>query len=575
MLTVKLNGTPIQGRIEGLENFTVTYDRDSETGRTQKAYTNELEFYDDGFDIIYPLLVASPTGLSTSINVEIWDDCCNSPIYRNLIIRGDMVDYCQNDCFVKARLTREDPDELIYRCLNKYEISSNRNGYFNTPPSGQPKFPLVAYCNELRPNWLMWVLIILALFFGSAYKSIFPILFGLLSLVSLFLLGICFSLRRIENLLNSFVPGNPVNITPPLCDQILQDPTYLLDELKEIYDLLIQNFIGCGRKHPTPLYRQYVENACQICGINQFNSSILNDPNSEYYNALYFNAPADAGDRQAIGYISENRPTATMSAWLDTISKDFNARWWIDNGQLYFERKDYLLNQPSIYDAVVNQETGDIIDGICFSYNDGKLFASIKVEATMDALDDVGNEDRNRYTVYFDYGSNPNWENANKKQLSYAPARFRNDGVEFDVLSYFGNSKFVNFLFGGQLTGTDEYLLMAKGTASSPKMLIWDGQSYTTAIVRKYNGVQNMPAMVNSGQSDLYDKFHRIDDPNINPFRFWDANLTVRMSCQLAQVLNVNRTIKMRTPYGAVVNARIKNITADFGSREIRFQTEF
>jgi hypothetical protein len=421
----------------------------------------------------------------------------------------------------------------------------------------------------------MAYLIVLGIFFGFVYKSIFITLFGLIASISLVLIGICGALKGIEKFINWFVPGNPFDCTPPVCDQILQDPTYLLDGLKEIYDSLLQSFIGCGRKHPTPLYRQYIENACQICGINQFNSSILNDPNSEYYNALYFNAPADAGDRQAVGYISENRPTATMSSWLDIIAKDFNARWWISQNQLYFERKDFFLSQPVIYDAVVNASTGDILEGVCFSYNEGKLFSSIKVEAVMDALDDVGNEDRNRYTVYIDFGSNPNWEGANKKALSYSPARFRNDGVEFDVLSFFGNSKFVNFLFGGQLTGTDQYLLMAKGTASNPKMLIWDGQSYTDAIIRKYNGVQNMPAMVNSGQSDLYDKFHRIDDPNQNPFRFWNAEFTIRANCQLVQQLDVNRTVRLSTPYGAVVNARINQINANLGERTIQFTCEF
>jgi hypothetical protein len=575
MLHIKINGTPIQGRIEGLEDFTLNYSRDSETGRTQKSYTNQLKFYDDGFAIIYPLMVANPNGLNQSATVEVWDDCCNAPVYRDLIIRGDMVDFCANDCFVTCRLTRQDPDDLIYQCLNKYEISSNKNGYFNQPPSGQPKFPLVVYCNELRPNWLMAYLIVLGIFLGFVYKSIFITLFGLIVSISLILIGICASLKAIEKFINWFVPGNPFDCTPPVCDQILQDPTFLLNELKEIYDLLIQNFIGCGRKHPTPLYRQYIENACQICGINQFNSSILNDPNSEYYNALYFNAPADAGDRQSVGYISENRPTAIISSWLDTIAKDFNARWWISQNQLYFERKDFFLSQPVIYDAVVNASTGDILEGVCFTYNEGKLFSSIKVEALMDALDDVGNEDRNRYTVYFDYGSNPNWEGANKKALSYSPARFRDDGVEFDVLSFFGNSKFVNFLFGGQLTGTDQYLLMSKGTASNPKMLIWDGQSYTDAIIRKYNGVQNMPAMVNSGQSDLYDKFHRIDDPNQNPFRFWNAEFTVRANCQLVQQLDVNRTVRLSTPYGAVVNARINQINANLGERTIQFTCEF
>jgi hypothetical protein len=575
MLQVKINGQPITGRIEGLEDFTLNYSRDSETGRTQKSYTNQLKFYDDAFNIIYPLMVANPNGLNQSANVEIWDDCCNAPVYRDLIIRGDMVDFCTGDCFVTARLTRQDPDELIYQCLNKYEISSNKNGYFNHQPNNQPKFPLVVYCNELRPNWLMAVM--LSIVFFNLYIGITFIgfLIPVIAVIIINLFLICSALRGIENLLNSLVPGNPVNITPPFCDQTIQDPLFIIQEAKSFVDRIIENFIGCGRKHPTPLYRQYVENACQICGINQFNSSILNDPNSEYYNALYFNAPADAGSRSAVGYISENRPTATMSSWLDTIAKDFNARWWISQNQLYFERKDYFLNQPVIYDADINQETGDILEGVCFTYNEGKLFSSIKIEATMDALDDVGNEDRNRYTVYFDYGSNPNWEGANKKMLSYSPARFRNDGIEPDILTNFSTLPFANQLFLGNFAQYSRALLMAKGTASNPKMLIWDGQSYTDATIKIYNGVQNMPAMVNSGQSDLYDKFHRIDDPNINPFRFWNAELTVRANCQLVQQLDVNRTVRLRTPYGAIVNARINQINANLGERTIQFTCEF
>jgi hypothetical protein len=78
--------------------------------------------------LIYPILVSSPTGLSNVVNVEVWDDCCNTPVVRNFIIGGDAVDYCDNDCFVTCRLTRQDQEELIYQCLNKYEISSNRNG---------------------------------------------------------------------------------------------------------------------------------------------------------------------------------------------------------------------------------------------------------------------------------------------------------------------------------------------------------------------------------------------------------------------------------------------------------------
>jgi len=574
MIQIKLNGIPITGRIEGLESFTATYSRDSETGRTQKTYTNELAFYDDGFDIIYPILVSSPTGLSNVVNVEVWDDCCNTPVVRNFIIGGDAVDYCDNDCFVTCRLIRKDPDELIYECLQNYQISDNRNNYFYYDPNGQPKFPLVPYCNELRPNWLMRIIIIAALSLVILTKgvlfTILPIIAFLISAVFI----ICAILTVIENAIN-LIPTVNVNLTPAYCNQIISDPFSFFTDLKNLADSLIQNFVGCGRKHPTPLYRQYFENACQICGINQFNSSIFNNPASEYWNAMYFFAPADPGSRNPTAIIQENRPTMTMDSWFTQVARDFNSRWWISGGQLYFERLDYYLQQPPLYDAVANAETGDILEGVCFTYNEGRQYQSININCQMDAIDDLCNEDKLRYNYFRNYGTNQVWQGTQEVMLSYAPARFRNDGVEPDVLSEFGQIPLINWLFNGQLNGTDEYLLMSKGTTTSPKLLIWDGQSYTTAIIKKYNGVQNMPAMVSSSGFDLYARFWQINTPTQNPFRYWNATFTVRMSCDLARQLDVNRTVRLKTPYGAIVNARIKEITADFGNRQITFQTEF
>lgn len=598
MLQVKINGTPITGRIEGLEDFTLNYSRDSETGRTQKSYTNQLKFYDDAFNIIYPLMVANPNGLNQSANVEIWDDCCNAPVYRDLIIRGDMVDFCTGDCFVTARLTRQDPDELIYQCLNKYEISDNRNGYFyydyNTNGS---KFPLVTYCNELRPDWVHVVLYNLGsilLFIGYA---IFPALAVIFAVITIFFISICGVLRGLESIINGLLPGNPVDLTPPACDQLFDDPGFLFQGYNKLLDNLAENFIGCGRKHPTPLYRQYIENACQICGINQFNSSILNDPNNEYWNALYFFAPAEKGKRNPTVYTQANRPTAKMSLWLDTIAKDFNARWWISQGQLYFERKDFYLSQPPIYDADINQETGDILEGVCFTYNEGKLNASMKIDCVMDALDDVGNEARLAYVRYQDFiPPNNNFEGMLEKSLSYAPARFLFDPIAESIMT---NIRVTGLPFVALLLpNLNQYtraLLMAKDTASAPKMLIWDGQNREEAYVKFYApngsfpGYPNVPAHVSKkylptnsqtynpvvNVPDMYDNFHIIDDPYQNPFRFWNAELTVRANCQLVQQLDVNRTVRLRTPYGAIVNARINQINANLGERTIQFTCEF
>jgi len=596
MIQIKLNGTPITGRIDGLESFTANYSRDSDTGRTQKTYTNELKFYDDGFNIIYPILVSSPTGLSSIVNVEVWDDCCNTLIVNNFIIQGNAVDYCSNDCFVTCRLIRKDPVEVIYDCLNKYEINDNRNGYFyyNFKNNGS-KFPLVTYCNELRPDWLH----ILLYNFGSIFLfigfAIFPALAVIFGAITLVLVAICGILKGIISAVN-LIPN--VNLSfPPACNQLFQDPGFLFKQYNELLDNISENILGCGRKHPTPLYRQYIENICQICGINQFNSSILNNPSNEYWNALYFYAPSEKGKRNPTVYSQANRPTHKMSSWLDTIAKDFNAHWWIFQNQLYFERKDYYLNLPPIYDAVANASTGDILEGVCFTYNEGKLNAAIKINCEIDPLDDVGNEARLAYVRYEEFTPpSPNLEGILEKSLSYAPARFVNDPIAEAV---FTSARVTGLpfvlLLVPNLNQYNRALLMAKDTAASPKMLIWDGKNIEEAYVKYYGGsgnfigYPNMPAHVSKNflptslqtytsvynEPNMYDNFHVIDDPYLNPFRFWDATLTVRMSCALAQSLNVNSTVRLMTPYGAIVNARINTITANFGSREITFEVEF
>lgn len=577
-LQIKLNGIPITGRVDGLSDFTLNYSRDSETGRTQKSFSNDLTFYDDGFNIINPILIANNQGLNNSIRVEIWDSCCNAVVFNDLIIRGDSIDFCSGDCFVKCRVTRQDPDERIYDCLRTLELSDNRNGFFNNTP-----FPNIAYCDELRPQWLMITLFYIALGFLASFYGILIGLISFVATISAIVLAICGILKIIENILNS-IPTINVNWTPPFCDDLLKDPFKYVKEIGGFVDKILENIIGCGRKHPSPLYRDYIQNACTICGINSFSSSILNNPNSEYYNAVYFHAPVKPGRRTPPNYIFENRPMYTVDSWLSLIAKDFNSGWWVDNGILYFERNDYYLSQAPIYDAVANAATGDILDGVCFSYNETKLYASRTVETTLDGLDETGNEAQEEYRAFLNfqqlYGYNPNWTDHEPRRLHYAPARFRNDGIEPDILSDFGTIPLVNFLAFQNLTNTGEYLLMSKSIASSPKMLIWDAsKGRQTAIVKDYgaNYGRNFPAKADYAPfpvQQMYD-FHRIDDPMQNPFRMWSAELTVRMSCPLLQQLSVNRTVRLRTPYGAVVNARILQIQANMGQREVMFSCEF
>ena len=365
-LQVRLNGTPIRGRIDGLDSFSVTYSRNESTGRTQKAFSNELTFYDDGFNLIFNQLVASPTGLTKYIKVQIWDECCNDFIYQDLIIKGSMVKYCTGDCFVECTMIRQDPDERIYDCFDRTPITTdleNPDGSFNpnhwlVNPGSGITISQVPYCNEMKPTLLHWLIL-----------SIGWIVIAFVAVLNFLTLG----------------------------------------SINGVKDWLELNIIGCNRKHPSPRIIDYIEQATKYCQCDQnqpFWSSFLSNPNSFYTSTLFINAPIKPGipfNDTSTRYIVENRPRQTITEYLDMVANDFNALWWVENGRVYMERKDFFLTAPVLYDAIVNQKTGNILKGACFTYNEGTVYASQRLEATEDTFEICGNNNLSKYGAYFDY----------------------------------------------------------------------------------------------------------------------------------------------------------------------------
>ena len=59
-LTIELNGNLIQGRIDGADNFQITYRRADETGKLSQSYSSELTFYDDGYQMLKQNLIDNP-----------------------------------------------------------------------------------------------------------------------------------------------------------------------------------------------------------------------------------------------------------------------------------------------------------------------------------------------------------------------------------------------------------------------------------------------------------------------------------------------------------------------------------
>jgi len=572
-LQVRLNGTPIRGRIEGLESFSVTYSRDEQTGATQKAYTNELKFFDDGFDLIFNTLVASQQGLYRFIKVQIWDECCNEFIYQDFIIKGDSVDYCTGDCFVTARMTREDADERIYDCFKRTPITTdleNPDGSFNdkhwlVDPTKGVSIPQIEYCNDTKPGFLVDIVMII-------------------STLLFFIIGI------LGQILNALIgQNNPI--------------TALSIAIQEI-------IFGCGRKHPSPRIVDYIGQGASYCGCNTatpFVSSFLTSPNSFYTSTLYFYAPIKPGKRNPPRYIVENRPRQTITEFLNQVASDFNSNWWIENGVLYMERKDYYLNASILLDAIAEAKRGNILNGACFKYNQGTLYAGQRIRVADDMSEGCGTNSVDKYSGNFDYikmYNNPAgyeaWRELKDVNLNYAPVRFGNEQNPPATLERIRQGALFNlfhFIWGSGWQNYIDLPVIQKDEFSIPKYYEWDTQSLTSArpryeqivlfdkttgqniqtsfrqpnpryvITYKDNGVQNA--------SNIYKDFHIINDPTQNPYRFWDYEIEAKLDCVMVRNLSVNRTVRMQTPYGTTVQGKINTIIANFGDRTIRITGEF
>ena len=372
---------------------------------------------------------------------------------------------------------------------------------------------------------------------------------------------------------------NNANLVPPFCNVLYNRPNQILTDIGDFFKFLVDNIIGCGRKHPSPLVRGYFANAAHIAGATGFSSTILNDPASQYYNLVHFNAPVKRGDRNPPVIISENLPAKTMmcSDFMDTYATMFNAIWWVQSGILYFERKDYWQSLPAMYNQTVNPDY--LLEPIEYSENSDRFWAGQSVQYQTDPTDLTGSEAWSLYATQRNYwqlyGWHYSWNEVDKKMIMFGTPRFRDDGLERDALTAWGNIGAVNTLLGGQLTGTNTYLLMQHDTCTMPKALIWDNvnSGTTNALVVDYYGAgagRNYIMRVDQGSNNTLWGFHIIDDPTVNPYKYYTGKAVVKLDCTMVQTLSLRKTIVILRG-NQTRTAEVTGITVDWAKRMITF----
>lgn len=543
-LNIEINGVLITGRVDGIDNFVVTLRYQDEEGKIARGFSSELTFYDDGYDILKTALIDPAAGFAEKVNVKIWDGCCSKAVFEGFIF-GDSIDWCEPDCYISANLREEDP---AASCIQNKLIWDNTYGFLNNDYRG------IKYCLINRPLFIHLIIT----YFSLLLREIVYIIAFVLTPVVAIVWVICKAVQLFANNLS--------------CNGDLVNPAELWQLVQKIDDSLDT----CGHYHPTPLVREYLDNACRVCGLT-FSSSILNNPNSIYSTMAMMAAQVERGRYRNEGnkLIDANLPIETVETLMrDYLKPMFNADYRIANGQLVFERKDYFLASQTWIDAVDLLEKGLIVDNkICFNWIDKDRYSYGNYSYSMDASDYIGNEARSTY------GDIVEWNN---------PYSSSQKG-SYDLMINAGASRYNGDSFekGPEVNaGNSGDLIMAQHTPFLYKFMLISPQSGQTL-----NRFENSYCNCNSGfpqdisdpserfnyplwfvegcDNNLYSNFHYIDDPRRAGTTQYDFKFTFQFDCDIYNNFDFSKTISLIRK-GQRVNGQVKELSVDFNRRTIQ-----
>lgn len=482
----------------------------------KKSASGTIRIEGTAFDLLRNWLVNDVSAALNSVDVKVLDENCG--YYENYIIRSNDIQECEGQSCVYDVILKQKDEAL--NCIKRTLVSDNWQGWFNnridpTDP-GAKRHPRFSYCNEIRPNGMMimqWYIAIMTMTVTGIFMiSLLPIINTIIAI-----------LWVIDKIIDLGDIPKPIS----------------LGDLLESFQQYFIESAGCGREHPAPLIRDYIKNVCDKCGIEVdhvtapiFFNTIMYSPTGSFesasgdditgdlnphYNACYFYAPIERGVRRFRSlnllnddpdnetfYLPDNRPLLMLDQFLDQIKGMYNAEWFIKNNKLYFWRKDWFFTAGQyIYDFTAKSPDRDkILEGVCFEPTDRKYPAFVQGIYALDASDSCGREAQKFQDGSYSFGNklqNPNYEGKLDKTQQFGAAKFRLDGAStdyvYDALQVISNSTAFTFPFiNGAIRdfiypAFDEYadyaLLLSDETAALPKILIWDGESYTNAKVSK------------------------------------------------------------------------------------------
>lgn len=585
-MKIYIDNRPVFYPGDSLLKPSLTYRRQDEEGFKAFSLTGDLEFTGDDYSYLKSKLWDDPNALNNEVELKFIDDCCSGLIDPFIFsIQAQSLKWCENSCTLTASAVEKSQESESLKCLrNTFIWDNTASNWSDGIPFKSRVHPRITYCNEIRPSWQHDFIIICGIIFEVTSVTFWPIIIMLI-----------FSIIPVVNTINFLNNNFATNIDiGPLTDVVGKSNTVqsYIDYYKDQKNRLLDYIIGCGKKHPSPLVRDYAKNVCAKCGLT-FKSSIFDNPGSDYHNTCYHYAPVDKGvskDDNTTFWIEANQPILTGIDFFEEIKSIVNGEWTIDGNVLTLERKDFFQTKTPWLDLTALQE--DEFD-ICYNWStkDRPSFGTFLYNK--DAINSIGSEALKRWgedSVEWNSPPLPGQKGNLAPIFKYAACRFRDDGVrlsdgpERDVLTWYENGAFIPAAISMRIRSYKNVVLLNQHLCYSPMLLIWDGK--TSPSDARVSGTQfgqftnnpkaspgqyyNYPFWFQKGfTGNLLDRFWEIENPRTLGFQAKQYVATIELTCTMIAAMDLDGMIK--TSEG---NGKITEIVLDYRANTMQIKGE-